>query len=314
MEKVKLIKVSEEDNEIRLDRWFKRHYPDVPYVIVEKALRKGQIKVDGKKSKSNIRVKTGQEIRVPPMEQRDKTIPKPKKEASERDIRIIQESVIYKDKNLIIINKPAGLSVQGGSGVDVSVDSLLDYLKFENEDRPKLVHRLDKDTSGILCIARSANAAAEFSKLMKDKKIQKTYHAIVTGQLKNDEGQIKMPLAKKGFEDGKQRIATDKNGQQALTYYRVIDFANKEASLVELNPVTGRKHQLRVHMAAIGNPILGDGKYGGKSSFITGAENRLHLHAKKILLPEFFGKKIEVEAKYSKHIKDTIEFFGFFQG
>ena len=307
MTKVENVIVNEEDSGIRLDRWFKRHHPKVSHISVEKALRKGQIRVDGKKVKAGHRMEAGQEVRVPPLVEytpKEKTV----KLIPAKYIDIIQKSVLYKDSEIIIINKPSGLAVQGGVGVDVSVDLLLDYLKFDYTERPKLVHRLDKDTSGILILARKTSIASKVTEAFRDKSIEKVYWAVVIGAPKEREGKITLPLLKRDTGAGKEKVVVDEeNGLKATTLYRILDNAGGKVSLLELRPLTGRTHQLRVHMAAIGHPILGDGKYGGRGAFIEGLENKMHLHARQINLPPKMAKKLEFIAPIKGHMELTFK-------
>ncbi len=306
MTKVQTAKVNAEDNDIRLDRWFKRNFPEFSHTSIEKALRKGQIRIDGKKAKSSTRVLTGQEIRVPPMVEYVKK-EKPKPRIDEKYIKEIQKSVTFKDKDIIVINKPAGLPTQGGVGITVSVDSLLEYLKFDYENKPKLVHRLDKDTSGALVLARSSSMASELTKAFKSKDIEKTYLAIVVGVPEIDEGKIDLSISKQDTGAGKEKMTADEDGQKAITYYKVIEKIGRKISLVELYPHTGRTHQLRVHMAHIGNPILGDGKYGGKLAFIEGLNKKMHLHSYQIKLPSYNNPFI---AEVSGKMSETFEKLG----
>ncbi|MDA0781518.1 MAG: RluA family pseudouridine synthase [Rickettsiales bacterium] len=286
MTKVQTEKVKAEDNDIRIDRWFKRNFPAFSHTSIEKALRKGQIRIDGKKVKSSTHVLEGQEIRVPPMKEYIRE-DKPKPKIDEKYITEIQKSVIYKDKDIIVINKPAGLPTQGGVGINVSVDSLLEFLKFDYDKRPKLVHRLDKDTSGALVLARSTTTASELTSAFKSKNIEKTYLALVVGNPELDEGKIDLSISKQDSGAGKEKMIADKKGQKAVTYYKVIEKMGKKLSLVELYPHTGRTHQLRIHMSHLGNPILGDGKYGGKLAFIEGLSKKMHLHSYSIQLPGY---------------------------
>jgi len=284
MSQVQMVTVVKDDNDIRLDRWFKRNFPKVSHISVEKALRKGQIRVDGQKVKSSHKVQEGSVVRVPPMVEYTRQ-EKPKKQIDEKYIKIIQDSVIYKDAEIIVINKPAGLAVQGGVGVDVCVDVLLDFLKFDYEQRPKIVHRLDKDTSGVLVLARKTNVAAKLSEMFRSKEAEKIYWSVVIKTPKIKEGKINMPLLKRDTGAGKEKVVYDEEGQNATTFYRVMDDLAGKVSLVELRPITGRTHQLRVHMSEVGHPILGDGKYGGKEAFIDGLSKKMHLHARSLKLP-----------------------------
>lgn len=306
MTKVQLITVNNEDNDIRIDRWFKRNYPNVSHTSVEKALRKGQIRVDGKKVEASYRVKKGEIVRVPPMVEYERK-EKPKKEIDPKYIQEILASVIYKDDEIIVINKPAGLAVQGGVGVDICVDMLLDYMRFDYLDRPKIVHRLDKDTSGILVLARKTSVAAKLGEAFRNKDMEKIYWAVVIGRPEQAEGKISIPLLKKDAGEGKEKVIADKEGQPATTFYKVLDFALDKLSLVELRPITGRTHQLRVHMSEIGHPILGDGKYGGKGAFIEGLNRKMHLHARQLTLPQEKGKKRSFTAEVTGAMKKTLK-------
>jgi len=292
--------VSSDDDGIRLDRWFKRHFPKIGHGTIEKALRKGQIKVDGKKAKSSTRLEEWQQVRIPPMQE---AIKQPKKTTKNKvtpeDIKSIEKSVIYQDKNIVAINKPPGLPVQGGTGVKLSVDDMLDHFKEGEGQRPKLVHRIDKDTSGILLIAKNTKTAAALTEMFRNKTIEKQYLAAAIGCPKLKAGKIDLSLVKQTEGQGKDKMIASSKGQKAITYYEVIESVGKELSIMSLIPVTGRTHQLRVHMAEIGHPILGDG-----------LSNKLHLHAWKIEIKNFGGKNIKIEAPLPTHIAKTLEILG----
>jgi 23S rRNA pseudouridine955/2504/2580 synthase len=283
---VQNIQVSSEDNDTRLDRWFKRIMPNVSHVSVEKALRKGQIRVDGKRAKASYRLKTGEMLRVPPMIEYFKE-KKEKPPVDPKYIKEIHRNIIFKDDDIIIINKPEGLSVQGGVGIRVSIDDIIEHLKFGFDDKPKLVHRIDKDTTGLLLLARKTSLATKLAGYFKDKKIDKTYWALVVGVPPEDEGKIDLPIMKRDIGAGKEKMVVDEEGKRAITFFKVIDKIGNHMSLVELRPITGRTHQLRVHMAEMGTPILGDGKYGGSYAFIEGMPDKMHLHARKMTIPEY---------------------------
>ena len=310
---IETIAVTDEDGESRLDRWFRRHYPTLAHGRLEKLLRTGQVRVDGKRAKSGDRVSPGQAIRVPPLDM-SSTAPaasapprlRPQDEAALRDY------VIHRDDHAIVINKPPGLAVQGGSNATRHVDGLLDGLRFGNAERPRLVHRLDKDTSGVLLIARTAAAAAFFTRAFRDKTTRKIYWAIVAGRPALHQGRIDVSLAK-GGPHGRERVHVDEDGKDAVTYYSVIDSAGDRASWLALLPLTGRTHQLRAHCAAIGTPILGDGKYGGAAAHIPGgaAAHRLHLHARALEIPHPAGFTLKVTAPLPPHMRRMWEFLGF---
>lgn len=303
--------VEEKDDDIRLDRWMKRHYPAITYGMLEKALRKGDVRVDGKKAKAAEHIKMGQIIRIyDPLAQtpmQEKRIKEPSQTASMKpeDILMMQESVLFKDRDVIVINKPPGLAVQGGTGIGKSVDSMLDALRFDG-DRPKLVHRLDKDTSGVLVLARNAKAATTLMKAFSGKTAEKTYWALVKGAPDSNEGKIDMPLSKQEEGDHEKVAVDEAEGKRAITYFKVLERLGRTLAWVELMPVTGRTHQLRVHMAEIGTPIVGDGKYGGKGAMIEGLSNKLHLHARRIMLPG----GIDVTAPLPRHMIQSWEKLG----
>ena len=307
--------ISDDDNDIRLDRWFKRHFPNLQHAVVEKLLRKGDIRLDGKKSKSSLRIVAGQVLTHPDMGAEESTSVKPKPIVTEQDAQFVQKLVLYKDANVIVINKPFGLAVQGGTKVKRNLDDMLDALKFEATARPKLVHRLDKDTSGVLVLARNSKTAAHLSKMFAGKEIEKTYLALVYNCPKQAVGVVDYRLLKAAHgENSYERVAVDDDeGKYARTEYRVLESLVRKFSLMELKPLTGRTHQLRVHMQAIYCPIVGDEKYGGNSENLAniGVSEGLHLHARRVVIPAFgSGKKIEVTAPLPPHMKESFKNLG----
>jgi 23S rRNA pseudouridine955/2504/2580 synthase len=306
--------VEEDDDGIRLDRWFKRHRPEVSFNIVSRWARTGQLRLDGKRVTPGDRIAAGQEIRLPPPE----TAPvrperaKPKRDPLSADEEeFVRSLVIYRDESAFVLNKPPGLATQGGTKTSNHLDRLLDGLAEEGQ-RPKLVHRLDKDTSGALLVARTARAAAFFSKSFSGRTAKKTYWALVIGVPSADEGLIDAPLAKQPGTGGEKMHIDEQHGQPAKTKWRVIDRAGNRAAWVELQPLTGRTHQLRAHMAAIGHPIVGDGKYGGAESFLTGGISRkLHLHARRLKIDAVGGGKLDVTAELPEHFAQTLDTLGF---
>ena len=313
-----IITVAEQDADIRLDRWFRRHYPGLGHGHLEKLLRTGQVRVDGRKAKSGDRVSAGMAIRLPPQEMLSAVagLMPEKSHARPQDEALLRDLVIHRDEHAIVLNKPAGLAVQGGSNTTRHVDGMLDGLRFDSTERPRLVHRLDKDTSGVLLIARSAAAAAFFTRAFRDKTTRKTYWAIVAGLPKLHRGKIDLSLAKGGRAKGsgsRERVQADEDGKDAVTYYTVVDNAGDRASWLALLPLTGRTHQLRAHCAAIGTPILGDGKYGGAAAHALGgaAAHRLHLHARALEIPHPAGFTLKVTAPLPAHMKRMWEFLGF---
>lgn len=306
--------VQPQDADGRLDRWFKRHYPAVPHGRLEKLLRTGQIRVDGKRARAGDRLSPGQTIRIPPLPQAPAEKPlRSRVEVRPQDESLLRDAILYRDDWVIVLNKPAGLAVQGGTKAEHHIDGLLDTLRFGNEERPRLVHRLDKDTSGVLLIARHAAAASFFTRAFRDKTTRKTYWAVVVGLPELPQGRIDLALSKQGGA-GRERVRADAaDGKDAVTYYRVIDRAGERASWLALLPVTGRTHQLRVHCAALGTPILGDGKYGGSAAHLAGVPggHRLHLQARAIEVPHPNGGMLRVTAPLPLHMRETWQFFGF---
>lgn len=315
--------VSAADDGIRLDRWFKRHFPGVSHGLIEKNLRTGLIRVDGKKAKASDRIGASQVISVASFLTLEKEgeNPRGKESGNPRDNAEIQKWVLYKDNNIIVVNKPAGLAVQGGNKITRSLDGMLDGLRFGSTERPRLVHRLDRDTSGCLVLARSANVAAKLGKAFASRDMEKVYWALVNGEPDPLSGKIDLPLLKKenpkaqasGKNAEYEIMMVDEEGQKAVTEYRTIDMLGRKFSLMELRPLTGRTHQLRVHMQAIGCPIVGDHKYGGatEAAEALGVENKLHLHARQISIPPVLGgKAITVTAPLSQHMKNSFDALG----
>ncbi|MBP0492000.1 RluA family pseudouridine synthase [Pararoseomonas indoligenes] len=308
-----LATVASDEADLRLDRWFRRHHPQLTQGALQKMLRTGQIKVDGKRAETNTRLLPGQEIRVPPMP--DTPAPMPDRPAvSERDAAMLERMVIYRDDSVIALDKPHGLPVQGGPNIARHLDGMLDALRFGAEDRPRLVHRLDRDTSGVLLLARSPGAAAKLAAAFRGRDAQKTYWALVVGRPHPLAGRINMPLAKQGGPRGERMGPAEEgeDGAHAITDFRVVDNARKHVSWLEMQPHTGRTHQLRVHAAsALKTPILGDGKYGGAAAHLEGMSDLLHLHARSIELPHPEGGTLSVSAPLPPHMNESFEFLGF---
>lgn len=318
---VRQFTVGEDDDGIRLDRWFKRNLPQVGFATVSRWARTGQIRVDGKRAKPEDRLSAGQVLRVPPG---GEDAPAARKAAprsrtlSPEQIAEAKDMVIRETPSAIVLNKPPGLATQGGSKTTKHVDGLLDaFVENDRQPRPRLVHRLDKDTSGVLLIARTPGSAASFSKRFASRSARKVYWALVVGKPDLAEGVIDAPLAKQPGTGGEKMHIDEENGAAAKTRYRVVDSAGQRAAWVELEPLTGRTHQLRVHMAAIGHPIVGDGKYGGQDAFLTGAVSRkMHLHARRLIITEpkageGSGGKLDVTAELPPHFAASMEVLGF---
>ncbi|MCH4151198.1 MAG: RluA family pseudouridine synthase [Sphingobium sp.] len=309
--------VSAEDDGIRLDRWFKRHMADVPFATVSRWARTGQLRIDGARATPGDRIAEGQTIRIPPLPAPDKAKParparpiRPKLSAEQQEFA--ESLVIHRDAQAIVINKPPGLATQGGTKTQDHVDGLLDALCYEREDRPKLVHRLDKDTSGALLLARTPRAAAYFAKAFSSRTARKVYWALVVGVPSIEQGLIDLPLAKQPGTGGEKMHVDEAEGLPSRTRYRVIERAGNRACWLELQPLTGRTHQIRVHLAAIGFPIVGDGKYGGKEAFLSGTISRkMHLHARRIRVDHPDGGHVDVKAELPRHFAESLADLGF---
>jgi 23S rRNA pseudouridine955/2504/2580 synthase len=305
--------VSEDDDGIRLDRWFKRHMPEVSFNMVSRWARTGQLRLNDRKATPGDRIETGQQIRFPPSEAEPRAArPQRQREPlSEDEVRFVRDMVIYEDPAAFVLNKPPGLATQGGTKTTHHLDRLLDGLGDER-GRPKLVHRLDKDTSGALLVARTARAAGHFAKAFSGRTAKKVYWALIVGVPDIDEGTIDAPLAKQPGTGGEKMHIDEEHGLPAKTRWRTIDRAGNRAAWVELQPLTGRTHQLRAHMAAMGHPIVGDAKYGGAEAFLTGGISRkLHLHARRIRIDAPDGGKIDVTAELPAHFAESLATLGF---
>ncbi|MES2339500.1 MAG: RluA family pseudouridine synthase [Pseudomonadota bacterium] len=309
--------VGADDDGIRLDRWFKRHQPDTSFNLVSRWARTGVLRVDGARVQPGDRLAAGQTLRMPPPEPVREDAPPRAKRVRERvplepeQIAMAEAMVIHKDAQAIVLNKPPGLATQGGTKTTEHVDGLLDALQYEMEGRPKLVHRLDKDTSGALLIARSARAAAYFSKSFSGRTARKVYWALVAGVPDIADGMIDLPIAKQPGSGGEKMHVSEHEGQPSRTRYRIVERVGNRAAWVELQPLTGRTHQLRVHMAAIGHPIVGDGKYGGLDAFLTGGVSRkMHLHARRIRIDHPDGGRVDVTADLPTHFADSMALLG----
>ncbi|WP_067111476.1 RluA family pseudouridine synthase [Sphingopyxis granuli] len=304
--------VEEEDDGIRLDRWFKRHRPGTPHALIARWARSGELTLDGKKADVSARIEAGQRIAMP-VPPAAPTGPRPRKDRplSPADVALAEAMVIHRDASAFVLDKPPGLATQGGTKTDAHVDGLLGALQGEAPVRPKLVHRLDKDTSGALLVARTPRAAAWFAKAFSNRSARKTYWAIVVGVPDIAQGEIDLPLAKQPGSGG-EKMHVDDKGLPSKSRYRIIERAGNSAAWVELQPLTGRTHQLRVHMAAIGHPIVGDGKYGGKAAFLTGTISRkLHLHSRRLRIDHPDGGALDISAPVPEHFAASLDALGF---
>lgn len=312
MSGVQKINVKTDEDGMRLDRWFKTKFPQLAHGKLEKLLRKGDIRVDGGRVKSNRRLASGELVRVPPMGDASSTKPMHRLPNDDKEIRSM---VIYEDDVLIAINKPFGLAVQGGSRTTRHVDGMLGAWG-EGEKRPRLVHRLDKDTGGLLLLARNRRAAQSLSAAFQGRDVEKTYWALTAGAPMPSEGRIDFQIAKRMVsvgQAGQERVvaADGEDTKKAFTDFQVLDDADRVA-FVAMRPITGRTHQLRVHAAAIDCPIIGDGKYGGTRAMIEGVPSKMHLFCRSMTFRHpASGKLTTLTADLTGHMKETFKFFSF---
>ncbi len=309
--------VTDDEADIRLDRFFRRHYPALTQGALQKLCRTGQIRVDGHRVEASLRLAAGQAVRVPPGMPAEPDARPPS--VSVADVKEMERMVLHRDEHLIVLNKPSGLATQGGPGITRHLDGMLDALR-DGGHRPRLVHRLDRDTSGVIVLARTPGVAAKLAASFRTREAEKTYWAVVVGHPDPEEGQIDQPLKRISGTFGDRTIPTDrkdKEGQRAYTNYRMLDAAGRKLAWLELQPLTGRTHQLRVHCVSLGTPIVGDDKYaqprdnGSGGSYVEGLADRLHLHARSLVLPHPAGGTIEVAADLPPHMRDTFHTLGF---
>lgn len=302
---------------MRLDRWFKLHFPGLAFGQLQKLLRSGQIRIDGGRVKSDTRIATGQSVRLPPqLTGMSKEQPLTRNTIRDRgDLDVLQAMLLHEDKKVLVFNKPAGLAVQGGSGVNRHVDSMLESMRSQKGEKPRLVHRIDRETTGVLVVARTRGAAAELTKAFRHRNTEKTYWAICKGVPRKREGQISTWMIKERLPEGDiMRVAKhgEPDADHAVSNYRVIDNTGPTLSWLELQPVTGRTHQLRVHTQHLGNPIIGDPKYFDIENweFPGGIQKRLHLHARRIRIPHPDGGVLDVKAPLPPHMLQTFNLLG----
>jgi 23S rRNA pseudouridine955/2504/2580 synthase len=320
---VKSAKVEPDDNGARLDRWFRRHYPELTHGQLEKLLRTGQVRLDGKRAKAGDRISTAQIIRLPPqLETVHKAVKTPSTssqprapQACELARKRAEELVIHKDSSVLVLNKPSGLATQGGSGISEHVDGMLAHLTLGRRQIPKLVHRLDRDTSGVLVVARTVPAAAALSESLRRRDTEKIYWALTKGVPHPSRGRIRSALGKETVGRGEKMREMEpesEGAKAAVTDYAVLETAGREFAWVAVKPVTGRTHQIRVHLASLGTPIVGDFKYGGTEVRGRGGiENRLHLHARAIEIAHPEGGRLRITAPLPPHMQRTWRLLGF---
>lgn len=321
---VAILTVAEDEAEMRLDRWFKAHYPALSHVQLQKLLRTGQVRVDGRRAEAATRIEAGQAIRVPPLATKSAIAPKPITPGRaprgpgtpEEDRAFLASITLFEDNDVLVLNKPAGLAVQGGSGLTRHLDKMLEALTDKRGQAPRLVHRLDRDTSGVILVAKNRRTAAALALSFKERSTRKIYWALVKGVPKPRQGRISTFLVKGKDEIGDDRMRVGRHGedeaQHAVTYYAVVEQAAQALAWVSLKPVTGRTHQLRVHMAHIGHPIVGDPKYFAIENYQLpgGIQAKLHLHARRLVMPHPAGGTIDVTAPLPPHMTQSWNLLG----
>ncbi|MBW8790557.1 RluA family pseudouridine synthase [Rhizobium leguminosarum] len=313
------IKIEPDEAGMRLDRWFKVHFPGLGFGPLQKLLRSGQVRVDGGRVKSDARVQPGQTVRVPPLDVDAKLKSGPiagKDLKHSTDFELLSRMVLHEDEKVIVLNKPPGLAVQGGSGVARHIDQMLEAWTSPKGEKPRLVHRLDRDTSGVLVIARTRGAAQKLTAAFRERDTKKTYWALVKGVPRKHEDKISTWLVKEPTIDG-DRMRIAKHGEDgadhAVSFYRVLETAAQNLAWLEMEPYTGRTHQLRVHALHIGHPIIGDPKYFDDDpnwDFPGGVQKKLHLHARRIDIPHPSGGRLRVTAPLPSHMVQTWNLLG----
>ena len=314
---VQNVTVTPDENGMRVDRFFEARFPGLSFSHIQRIIRKGEVRIDGKRTEPKNRIEAGQVIRIPPLQLE---APKLRDDApqAQKDRAFIKSITLFEDDDVLVLNKPMGLAVQGGSGTTQHLDGMLGALRGSHPDaqRPRLVHRLDKDTAGCLLVARTRFAAAALAKTFRTRSARKIYWALVAGVPKPKQGRVSTYLAKQEEEeDSYMRIAKhgDRDAVHAVTYYAVVETAAQKMSWISLKPVTGRTHQLRAHMAHVGNPILGDPKYFNIENwqFPGGMQNKLHLLARRIVVPHPRGGTIDATAPLPLHMAQSWNLIGF---
>ena len=320
MSEVKRHEVSADEDGMRLDRWFKLHFPQVTFAYLNKLTRTGQVRVGAGRVKTNARLVKGQEIRVPPLAFDTRPADAPKGEVkplTAKERALFESMILFEDQDLFVLNKPAGFAVQGGTKTHTHLDGVLMGLGAELKERPLLAHRLDRDTSGVIVVAKRRAVASALGKLFASRHVKKTYWAVVKGVPNPPQGKIDVALIKARSDEG-DRMRASKPGeeddeQRAITQYATLD-KSEGLAWVSLKPLTGRQHQLRAHMHHIGTAIAGDNKYGGDLGLAEGIENRLHLHARRIQFPHPREGVVDVTAPLPQHMIETFATLGFDAG
>jgi len=313
--KVQTVSVAADESGMRVDRFFEARFPGLSFSHIQRIIRKGEVRVNGKRTQPKARLEAGQAVRIPPLKV-EAPAPRDDAPAAQKDRAFLKSIILFEDADVMVLNKPMGLAVQGGSGTTRHIDGMLGALRGPDGQRPRLVHRLDKDTAGCLLVAKTRFAAAALAKTFRSRSARKIYWALVAGVPKPAQGRISTYLAKQEVEeDSYMRIAKhgEKDAVHAVTYYAVVEPAAHKFAWISLKPVTGRTHQLRAHMAHVGNPIVGDPKYFNIENweFPGGVQNKLHLLARRIAVPHPRGGIIDVSAPLPPHMEQSWNLLGF---
>jgi 23S rRNA pseudouridine955/2504/2580 synthase len=313
---VQNVRVTGDEVGMRIDRFLEARFPKLSFSHIQRIIRKGELRIDGRRAQSKQRLEAGQTVRIPPVRIETKPQFVAATDASAKTKEFLGSITLYEDSDVLVLNKPMGLPVQGGSGTLRHLDGMLEVLRDAKGQRPRLVHRLDKDTAGCLLVAKTRFAAAALGKTFRSRSARKIYWALVAGVPKPRQGRVSTYLAKEEREDESvMRIARhgDEGASHAVTYYAVVETAARELAWLSLKPVTGRTHQLRAHMAHIGHPIVGDAKYFSKENWQLpgGIQNRLHLLARRIAVPHPRGGTIDVTAPLPPHMQQSWNVLGF---
>ena len=313
--KVQTVSVAADESGMRVDRFFEARFPGLSFSHIQRIIRKGEVRVNGKRTQPKARLEAGQAVRIPPLKV-EAPAPRDDAPAAQKDRAFLKSIILFEDADVMVLNKPMGLAVQGGSGTTRHIDGMLGALRGPDGQRPRLVHRLDKDTAGCLLVAKTRFAAAALAKTFRSRSARKIYWALVAGVPKPAQGRISTYLAKQEVEeDSYMRIAKhgEKDAVHAVTYYALVEPAAHKFAWISLKPVTGRTHQLRAHMAHVGNPIVGDPKYFNIENweFPGGVQNKLHLLARRIAVPHPRGGIIDVSAPLPPHMEQSWNLLGF---
>src|SRR3954447_22743008 len=313
--KVQTVVVTADEANMRVDRFLEARFPGLSFSHIQRIVRKGELRVNGKRADSKDRLEEGQNVRIPPLKLDTPKVPGALSEAAQKTLSALKEMTLFEDDDVLVLNKPVGLAVQGGSGITRNIDDMLEVMRDAKGQKPRLVHRIDKETSGCLLVAKTRFAATHLTGAFRHRTARKIYWALVAGVPKPKQGRISTYLAKEeSEEDSFMRIAAhgDEGASHAVTYYAVVETAASKLAWVSLKPVTGRTHQLRAHMAHIDHAIVGDPKYFNKENWELpgGLQNRLHLLARRIVIPHPRGGVIDVSAPLPPHMLQSWNLLG----